>query len=75
METRVVHCKKEKYDVLIDRRTIFGNPYILVKDGDRNEVILKFEEWLRGTRDTNWKQDVRKEILRRLPELKGKVLG
>jgi hypothetical protein len=25
--TTVVHCKKAKYDVLIDRTTIFGNPY------------------------------------------------
>ena len=75
METKVVHCKKEKYNILIDRRTIFGNPYIIGQDGDRDEVILKFEEWLRGKRDTNWKQETRAQILRRFPELKGKVLG
>ena len=75
METKVVHCKKEKYDILIDRRTLFGNPYILVKDGERDEVIQQFEDWLRGKRDISWKQDIRKEILRRLPELKGKILG
>ena len=75
METKVVHCKKEKYNILIDRRTIFGNPYIIGQDGDRDEVILKFEEWLRGKRDTNWKQEKRKEILRRLSELKGRILA
>ncbi len=26
-KTRVVHCKRESYDVMIDRTTMFGNPF------------------------------------------------
>jgi len=29
MKTKLVHCQKENYDVLIDRRTKWGNPYSL----------------------------------------------
>jgi hypothetical protein len=73
--TRVVHFKKSRYDILIDRTTIFGNPYKIGKDGDRDEVISKFKKWLNGEIDTDWNQFTRREILKRLPELRGKVLG
>ena len=42
--TRVVHCKKEPYDVLIDRTTKWGNTFRLGRDGTREEVIEKFRE-------------------------------
>lgn len=28
--------------VLVDRRTIWGNPYVIGKDGGRSEVVQKF---------------------------------
>lgn len=60
-ETRVVHCRKEKYDVLIDRTTDLGNPFVIGRDGTRPEVIAKFRPYI-------W------ERLKREPELRRKVL-
>jgi hypothetical protein len=61
----VVHCKRDHYDILIDRRTRWGNPFVVGKDGDRAEVIARYEAWL-------MKQP---HLLAGLHELRGKVLG
>lgn len=63
----VVHCKKEKYDVYIGRGndSIWGNPFIIGRDGTREEVIEKFMEYLL----------TRPDLVSRIGELKGKVLG
>ena len=45
--TRVVNKYKENWDVYIGRGSIWGNPYIIGKDGTRNEVIDKYEEYLK----------------------------
>ena len=74
METRVVHCKKESYDIYIGRPSIFGNPFTHIKDKttlakfivkNREEAIEKYKEWILN----------QPEILSRLPELEGKTLG
>jgi hypothetical protein len=73
MAHSVVHCKKNKYDVYIGRAiprsglkaSIWGNPFVIGKDGTRDEVIVKYRAWLLGN----------PELLEKLPELKGKVLG
>lgn len=44
--TKVVHCKREQYDVYIGRPTKWGNPFLIGKDGDREEVVRKYREWL-----------------------------
>lgn len=31
MSTKVVHCKREKYDVYIGRPSIFGNTFVIGK--------------------------------------------
>jgi uncharacterized protein DUF4326 len=62
---RVVHCRRARYDVLVDRTTPWGNPFRIGLDGDRAEVIAKYEAWLRA----------QPALLARLPELAGKVLG
>ena len=61
---RVVHCKKEPYDIYIGRPSKWGNPFTLGKDGTREEVLEKYSRYL----------DERSE---KLPyhELRGKVLG
>jgi len=64
---KVVHCKKEKYDVYIGRPSKWGNPFSIGKDGSREEVIKKYEEWI-----TNGEG---KYLLNDLHELKGKILG
>ena len=63
--TRVVHCKKEPYDVYIGRPSKWGNPYVIGRDGTREEVLQKYEEHVRSS----------KILMRALPSLDGKVLG
>jgi len=63
--TRVVHCKKEKYDVYIGRPSKFGNPFEIGKDGTRKEVIEKYRKYILSN----------KELMDSLHELEGKVLG
>ena len=65
MTAKVVHCKKDKYDVYIGRGSKWGNPFVIGKDGDRDEVIKKYEEMLL----TN------PSLLNDLHELKDKTLG
>lgn len=62
---KVVHCKQERYDILIDRRTKWGNPFVIDKDNNRKEVLKKYRNWI-------VKQ---KTLLSDLKELKGKILG
>jgi hypothetical protein len=62
---KVVHCKKEPYDVYIGRPSKWGNPFVIGEDGTREEVIKKYEEWIRG----------RPDLLNDISELKDKVLG
>ena len=64
METVVVNCKTEPYDVLIDRTTPFGNPYRIGWHGTREEVIAKFEKYFyaRIERDPVWKARVLAEL-------------
>jgi Domain of unknown function (DUF4326) len=63
--TRVVHCKREPYDVYIGRPGPWGNPYAIGRDGDRAGVIALYERHLLA----------RPDLLARLPELRGRVLG
>lgn len=62
----VVHCRRQHYDVYIGRPSKWGNPFVIGKDGNRNEVIWKYHNWL--VNQPNLLNDVKKE-------LKGKVLG
>lgn len=45
MKTTVVNLRKENYDIYIGRGSIFGNPFVIGKDGTREEVIKKYKEW------------------------------
>jgi hypothetical protein len=63
--TRIVHCKKESYDILIDRTTKWGNPFIIGIDGTREEVIEKHRRWFLRN----------KKLMKELIKLKGRVLG
>jgi hypothetical protein len=67
--TRVVHCKKSEYDVYIGRPSIFGNPFVIGKDGDRATVIQKHFDWAveKMKQDPTFREAVK--------SLKGKVLG
>ena len=61
----VVHCKKDKFNVYIGRPSKWGNPFVVGKDGSREDVIKKYGIWLKG-------QD---HLIKDIKELKGKILG
>lgn len=73
MTGRVVHCKREKYDVYIGRPSKWGNPFHvdpMVMRGPngeaaRRKVIAAFEQWVQ-------KQP---RLMASLHELRGKTLG
>ena len=73
-ETRVVNKYKEPYDVYIGRGSIWGNPYThrelegtkaQFKTETREEAIEKYREYILQ----------RPDLLAKLHELDGKVLG
>jgi len=64
-KTTVVHLKKNHYDIFCARPSKWGNPFVVGKDGDRNEVIEKYREWI----------ITQPQLMKNLHELKGKVLG
>ena len=47
-QTQVVNLKKDKYDVYIGRPSFWGNPFSIGKDGNRDEVIEKYENYIRN---------------------------
>lgn len=73
---RVVHRKKEKYDVLIDRTTKWGNPFTHLPIENtkaefqvktRKEAIESYRKWII--------EGEGKHLLNDLHELKDKTLG
>lgn len=72
--TRIVHCNKEPYDILIGRPSKWGNPYTHIKDrhtmaefivGSREEAIAKYKDYILA----------KPELMNALDELEGKTLG
>lgn len=43
---RVVHCKREAFDVYIGRPGPWGNPFSLTNEKDRQRVIEKYRTWI-----------------------------
>ncbi|MBN2209830.1 MAG: DUF4326 domain-containing protein [Sedimentisphaerales bacterium] len=68
---RVVHVRKEAFDVYIGRRSggfpesIWANPFKLGKHGNRRQILAKYREMILST----------PPLYRKLPHLRGKVLG
>ena len=72
MKTKVVHCKREKFDVYIGRPSPWGNPFSHLdntkaqfKVDTREEAVAKYREYILQ----------KPELLKLLPTLKGKILG
>jgi hypothetical protein len=66
--TRVVNVAKTKnYDVYIGRGGKWGNPFIIGRDGTREEVIAKHAEWIEHGEG--------RYLLDSIHELYGKTLG
>lgn len=36
----------ERWHVRVDREAILGNPFVMEKEEDRDQVILQYKEWL-----------------------------
>jgi len=51
--------------VRIDRRTPWGNPFRIDRDGDRAQVIACYRDWILS----------RPDLLERIPSLRGKALA
>lgn len=65
MSARLVKIGEAAYDVRIDRRSKWGNPFHIGIHGNRSEVIALYDEWVRKQSD----------LIAALPELAGKILG
>jgi len=71
---KVVHCKREPFDIYIGRPQKWGNPFSHLngtlakyKVNSREEAIASYKEWI-----TNGEGQY---LLKDLHELKGKTLG
>ena len=62
---QVVHCKRSTYDIYIGRPSKWGNPFIIGRDGNRDQVIARYEQWV----------ITQPHLMAALPELAGRVLG
>jgi len=69
---KVVHCKKDKFDVYVGRPSKWGNPFthkantkadIMV--ASREEAISEYEKWIK----------TQPELMSSLHELRGKTLA
>lgn len=64
---RVVHVRRDPYDLYVGRGSDWGNPYKIGRDGDRREVLAKYKDYLlRGEG---------RHLLERIGELEGLTLG
>ena len=63
--TRVVHCKRDGFDVYIGRPSMWGNPFLEGRHGTREQVIEKYRDYV-------LKDPL---LLSQLMDLNGKVLG
>ena len=71
--TKLVNVNKESFDIYIGRENItsgykrskWANPFKIGEDGTRDEVVSKYETWIK----------TQPELMNSLYELEGKTLG
>lgn len=70
--TKVVHCKREPYDVYIGRPSEWGNPFshkegtlAQFKVGSIQEAVDRYRDWIK----------TQPHLMAKIPSLKGKTLG
>ena len=68
LPTSIVNLRHHKAEVLCGRGSIFGNPYLIGRDGDRNEVCDKFIPYF-------YKKLTNPEFRAKVLSLKGRKLG
>lgn len=59
---KIVQCQKEEYDYYCGRPSVYGNPYIIGPDGNRNQVIEKYRTYFldKIKRDKDFEKEVLK---------------
>jgi len=62
---KVVNVRTEKADIYIGRGSKWGNPFFIGKDGNRDDVVVKYKTYILS----------RPDLIASLPELKNKSLG
>ena len=74
-KTKVVHCKKEKFDIYIGRPSPYGNPFTHKqsalaeeKVGSREEAIKRYRKWIMKPEQVNLRNRMK-------TFLKGRVLA
>ena len=65
MKTKVVNLKDDEYTVYIGRPSKWGNPFKIGRDGNREEVLEKYRQYLHD----NY------ELMRSILSLDGEILG
>lgn len=67
-KTTVVNMRHDEYDVRIDRRSKWGNPFKMLdkSDAERERVIAEYARYIR---------EERHDLLDAIEELRGKRLG
>lgn len=63
---KVTHVKERKFTVYIGRPTVYGNPFIIGRDGTRKQCIKKFRRFA-------WKTKRVRDAIAALP--KNAILG
>jgi hypothetical protein len=56
----LVNLKKQRCDIYIGRGSIYGNPYLIGRDGSREDVIRKYKTYFydKLARNSQFKQAV-----------------
>lgn len=79
IRTMVVNMLYSDYDVDMTRRSRWGNPFRIGRDGTRKEVVAKHKDWLqewhKNKKEIKYGKLSNKWVVQHLPELKGKRLG
>lgn len=72
---RVVHCKRERFDVYIGRPGKWGNPLVLDREENREQVLREYRRWLDGDSVMTLRFGAPPSKTEIVIELKGKILG
>ena len=59
---RVVHNRKQKFDVYIGRPSKWGNQFEIGQDGNRTECIEKYREWFHSPEQKQLRVEAIKEL-------------
>lgn len=64
-KTKIVNITVDPHQIFVGRPSIWGNPFVIGRDGIRSEVIEKYYWYVKNN----------SYLMSRIHELKGKILG